>query len=154
METLIQITEAVPNPSRRWMGQTLLIIVSSAEDMQTVLNSPHCLQKSFLYDYMDLDVNVGLFLAKGNFNEIIHELASNNNQSQHIFGNQPGNFLIQHLITKFCHRSYLFSMKEQKLWSKLWKLWWIRKNNSTLVNHFFHAHWKWSVVSVHKCQNC
>lgn len=63
MEKLIQVCEAVPNPSRRWLGQTLIIIISSPEDMQTILNSPHCLEKPFLYDFMDPNNN-GLFLAK------------------------------------------------------------------------------------------
>lgn len=64
MEKLIQVCEAVPNPSRRWLGNTLIIIISSPEDMQIVLNSPYCLEKPFLYEFMDPDNN-GLFLAKG-----------------------------------------------------------------------------------------
>lgn len=67
METLIQFAEADPNPSRRWLGATLIIFISSPEDMQIVLNSPHCLQKAFIYDFFnpDNDYNIGLFTARG-----------------------------------------------------------------------------------------
>lgn len=63
MRKLIELCEAVPNPSRRWLGPNLLIIISSPKDMQVVLNSPYCLEKPYLYEFMDHD-NVGLFLAK------------------------------------------------------------------------------------------
>lgn len=58
------MSETVPNPSRYWLGPTLIVVVSSPEDMQTVLNSPHCLQKPYVYDYMSSG-NAGLFIADG-----------------------------------------------------------------------------------------
>lgn len=62
---IINLCETYQNPSIIWFGPILVIVVSSAEDMQTVLNSPDCLQKAHLYD--NLDVNDGLFKSKGNF---------------------------------------------------------------------------------------
>ncbi|KAJ6636721.1 putative cytochrome P450, partial [Pseudolycoriella hygida] len=60
---LIRISESFENPSRYWFGPTLIIVVSSPNDMQTVLNSPHCLQKPYLYSFFDVENN-GLFMAK------------------------------------------------------------------------------------------
>lgn len=61
---LIRVSERFENPSRYWFGTTLAIIISSPEDMQVVLNSPHCLQKPYMYAFVDEDGN-GLFHAKG-----------------------------------------------------------------------------------------
>lgn len=67
MQELIDVSEAVENPSRRWLGKSLVIVISSPTDMQAVLNSPHCLQKPFIYDFCEEIgyVNNGLFTAKG-----------------------------------------------------------------------------------------
>lgn len=62
---LVKLSEAHQNPSIFWFGTTLITVVSSAEDMQAVLNSPHCLQKAFVYDL--IADNIGIFMSKGNF---------------------------------------------------------------------------------------
>lgn len=63
---IVKISVTHQNPSRYWVGPILFIVISSPEDMQTVLNSPHCLQKSHVYDFFDtFEDNDGLFTAKG-----------------------------------------------------------------------------------------
>ncbi|XP_037041332.1 cytochrome P450 4d1-like isoform X2 [Bradysia coprophila] len=59
---LIKLSETYQNPSIAWFCSTLIIVISSAEDMQIVLNSPDCLQKAHLYD--NLAVNDGIFKSK------------------------------------------------------------------------------------------
>lgn len=63
MKVFIEFTEELPTPSRLWFGPTLVIIIGKAEDMQIVLNSANCLEKTYVYKF--LDKNVGLFSAPG-----------------------------------------------------------------------------------------
>ncbi|GAB0086095.1 Cytochrome P450 [Sergentomyia squamirostris] len=40
------------SPSRWWLGTTMYVLVKSPEDLQTVLNSPHCLSRGFVYEFL------------------------------------------------------------------------------------------------------
>lgn len=46
-----------------WMGPFCLIFLSSPQDVQTVVNSPHCVNKSDFYDVVPN--KTGLLTAKG-----------------------------------------------------------------------------------------
>lgn len=63
MDIFIDLTADIPTPSRLWFGPKLVIIIGKAEDMQKVLNSPNCLEKTYVYKF--LEKNVGLFSAPG-----------------------------------------------------------------------------------------
>lgn len=60
---ITKFCDAAPHPSRYWLGTILVVFVSSPEDMKTILNSPHCIQKPYMYEY--LGVKNGLMVANG-----------------------------------------------------------------------------------------
>lgn len=60
---LIRLSETHTNPAIMWWGPTLVMMISSAEDMQAVLTSPHCLQKAYVYNL--IHDNNGIFYSKG-----------------------------------------------------------------------------------------
>lgn len=49
-------------PCRFWLGPALSIFLAKPEDVQTVLLSPQCLEKPYMYRF--LDDGVGLFTAQ------------------------------------------------------------------------------------------
>lgn len=63
MDIFIDLTADIPTPSRLWLGPKLVIVIGKAEDMQKILNSPNCLEKTYVYKF--LEKNVGLFSAPG-----------------------------------------------------------------------------------------
>lgn len=63
MDILINLTGNIPTPSRLWFGHKLVIVIGKAEDMQSILNSANCLEKTYVYKF--LEKNVGLFSAPG-----------------------------------------------------------------------------------------
>lgn len=63
MDIFQDLTADIPTPSRLWFGPKLVIVIGKAEDMQTILNSPNCLEKTYVYKF--LEKNVGLFSAPG-----------------------------------------------------------------------------------------
>lgn len=50
-------------PARAWFGPVLVIGIADPQDMQTVLSSPHCLQKGYMYKF--IHNQSGLFTADG-----------------------------------------------------------------------------------------
>ncbi|XP_055679623.1 probable cytochrome P450 313b1 [Lutzomyia longipalpis] len=40
------------SPSRWWIGTKMYVMVKKPEDMQTVLNSPHCLSRAEVYEFL------------------------------------------------------------------------------------------------------
>lgn len=63
MDIFIELTATLPTPSRLWLGPKLVIIIGKAEDMQIILNSANCLEKTYVYKFFEK--NVGLFSAPG-----------------------------------------------------------------------------------------
>lgn len=54
-------TGMLDTPCRFWLGPVVAIFLGKPEDFQTVLLSPKCLDKPYLYSFMD--DNQGLFTA-------------------------------------------------------------------------------------------
>lgn len=65
MQIIVDVTTSTETPSRFWLGPQLIVIIGKAEDMQTILNSPNCLEKTYVYKFFEK--NVGLFTAPGSF---------------------------------------------------------------------------------------
>lgn len=67
-EEVFQVIDDILNeyksPAKAWLGPTLVILVDNPEDLKIVLNSPHCMQKPYIYDF--LGVSKGLMAASGN----------------------------------------------------------------------------------------
>lgn len=63
MELLVGFCERNGCPQQFWFGTICVLFVGTAEDMQAVLTSPNCLQKSYVYDFF-MNKN-GLFTAPG-----------------------------------------------------------------------------------------
>ncbi|KAJ6636722.1 Cytochrome P450 4C1 [Pseudolycoriella hygida] len=61
MDLLCMTTDIFDTPCRFWLGPVLAIFLGKPEDVQTVLLSPHCLEKPYIYRFMD-DVE-GIFTA-------------------------------------------------------------------------------------------
>lgn len=52
METLIKIGSDQETPSIFWLGPTMTFVINKPEDMKSVLMSPNCLQKPYMYDFV------------------------------------------------------------------------------------------------------
>lgn len=63
MDILGMVTEMMETPCRIWLGPILTIILGKPEDFQTILLSSKCLDKPYMYRFMD--DNIGLFTAPG-----------------------------------------------------------------------------------------
>lgn len=61
MDMLCMTTDMLETPCRFWLGPVLAIFLGKPEDFQTVLLSPKCLDKPYMYRFMD--DNQGLFTA-------------------------------------------------------------------------------------------
>lgn len=59
---LCMTTGMFDTPCRFWLGPALSIFLAKPEDVQTVLLSPQCLEKPYMYRF--LDDGVGLFTAQ------------------------------------------------------------------------------------------
>uniref|UniRef100_A0A1B0DNC0 Cytochrome P450 n=1 Tax=Phlebotomus papatasi TaxID=29031 RepID=A0A1B0DNC0_PHLPP len=46
------LTSSFKGPCRWWIGTTMYVIVKNPEDMQTVLNSPQCLSRAEVYEFL------------------------------------------------------------------------------------------------------
>lgn len=53
-------------PFRLWFGQYLVLFIDKPEDCQTILNAETCIDKSFVYKFLQKDV--ALFTAPGSNN--------------------------------------------------------------------------------------
>lgn len=61
MDLLCMTTGMLDTPCRFWLGPVLALMLGKPEDLQTVLLSPKCLDKPYVYRFMD--VNLGLLTA-------------------------------------------------------------------------------------------
>lgn len=66
METLVGFCNKNGCPQQFWFGTICVLFIGTADDMQAVLTSPNCLQKSYVYNFFE-NKN-GLFTAPGLFN--------------------------------------------------------------------------------------
>lgn len=58
-----KLYHAYGTPSKFWAGPICIIMVDSPKDLQAVLNSPNCLNKSSFYDV--IPNKLGLLTSKG-----------------------------------------------------------------------------------------
>ncbi|XP_052890475.1 probable cytochrome P450 313b1 [Anopheles moucheti] len=58
---ILDITKTYQSPCRVWLGPKLFVFIDNADDLQTVLNSPHCLEKADVYRFFQCET--GLFSA-------------------------------------------------------------------------------------------
>lgn len=68
LKKLDEICETHSSPARLWIGPRLALVVHDVEDVETILKSPHCLNRMSNYVYLregifgDVD---GLFTSGG-----------------------------------------------------------------------------------------
>lgn len=70
MKTLDSVCNQNNSPFRLWGGTSLFLIVHDAEDIETVLKSPHCLRRMYLYEFLRdsiSDTVDGLFTSNGEY---------------------------------------------------------------------------------------
>ncbi|GAB0095727.1 Cytochrome P450 [Sergentomyia squamirostris] len=61
LDLLDYFINAYPGPIRRyWFATKLFILISKPNDIQTVLNAPECLNRAYVYKYMDSITGNGL----------------------------------------------------------------------------------------------
>lgn len=54
------------SPLRLWLGPKMYLLLDNADDIETVLKSPHCLNKESVYHYVQESLSVnGLFTLEG-----------------------------------------------------------------------------------------
>lgn len=54
------------SPFRLWLGPTLIVMVDNADDAETILSSPYCLNKQDIYKYVREGISYdGLFTCDG-----------------------------------------------------------------------------------------
>lgn len=49
---VMEYTREAGTPSKAYVGPLLFVTLDKPEDMKTILTSPHCLDKPYVYDYM------------------------------------------------------------------------------------------------------
>lgn len=54
----------IETPAAAWLGPKLHLIIDKPEDLQTVLLSPNCLDKPYVYRFLPNER--GLFTSEGN----------------------------------------------------------------------------------------
>lgn len=64
MQVCTDLSAGQENPSAFWFGPWLTIVISSTEDIKTVLTSPNCLKKPYVYNFFGR--NTGIFNSEGN----------------------------------------------------------------------------------------
>lgn len=63
MDMLSLTTDMMETPCRFWLGPVLVIFLGEPNDIQTVLQSPKCLDKPYIYRFMN--DSLGLLTAPG-----------------------------------------------------------------------------------------
>ncbi|XP_055605413.1 probable cytochrome P450 313a4 [Uranotaenia lowii] len=53
-EYMLQFLHTVPTPMRAWLGPHLFMVFDDPEHLAVILNSQHCLRKSFFYKFFGL----------------------------------------------------------------------------------------------------
>ncbi|XP_053691289.1 cytochrome P450 4c21-like [Sabethes cyaneus] len=71
---LNELTKKYPSPCRAWLGHKFLIFIDNPEDLQTVLNSPNCLEKADVYRFFHCDK--GLFSSPASVWKVHRKLLS------------------------------------------------------------------------------
>lgn len=61
MKIFIDMSAEIKTPARLWFGPQLVITIDKPDDIQAVLNSSNCLEKSHVYKFLRNDL--GLFSA-------------------------------------------------------------------------------------------
>ena len=64
LKVLMDITKDYDSPCKAWLGPKCFVIIQRPEDMQSVLNSQHCIDKSEIYQFFG--ARKGLIVAGGN----------------------------------------------------------------------------------------
>lgn len=64
MDTLIKIGSDLETPSVFWLGPIMIIVVNKPDDIKSVLMSPNCLQKPYMYNFVGS--TKGIFNSPGN----------------------------------------------------------------------------------------
>lgn len=84
----------------------MYIGLDNADDIETVLKSPHCLNKDTIYQYVRESLAVdGLFTSEGIFHLISKYFVRDIKKSyylQHQYGNDIENMLVHHLVWDMC----------------------------------------------------
>lgn len=52
LDDLTGMLEEYSSPVKIWFGPVLTIIVDKPDNLKVVLNSPNCLEKAYLYDFL------------------------------------------------------------------------------------------------------
>lgn len=63
-----RMCKSYTSPFRFWAGTDLILMVHDAEDIDTILKSPHCLDRMYVYDFLREGISPtsdGLFTANG-----------------------------------------------------------------------------------------
>lgn len=47
-----ELIREIGTPNKAYVGPLLFVTIDKPEDMKTILTSPHCLDKPYVYDYM------------------------------------------------------------------------------------------------------
>ncbi|CAL1678466.1 unnamed protein product [Lasius platythorax] len=63
LDTIIKLIEKYSTPLRFWMGNKLFIIINKPDQIQTILQNSHCLDKSILYYFLESSLGKGLITA-------------------------------------------------------------------------------------------
>ena len=64
LKVLIDLPKDYESPCKAWLGPMCFVIVGKPEDMQLVLNSQHCIDKSMIYQFFG--ARKGLIVSGGN----------------------------------------------------------------------------------------
>ncbi|KAK5638116.1 hypothetical protein RI129_012411 [Pyrocoelia pectoralis] len=59
----VSLMRKFKTPLRVWLGHSLFFAITSPEDLEIIMNSPHALKKEELYKYAEPIVGTGLFTA-------------------------------------------------------------------------------------------
>ncbi|CAL1678464.1 unnamed protein product [Lasius platythorax] len=63
LDTLTELVEKYSTPLRLWMGNKLYIIINKPDQIQTILQNSHCLDKSVIYTLFEPVFGKGLLTA-------------------------------------------------------------------------------------------
>lgn len=64
LKVLIDLPKEYESPCKLWLGPICFVNIGKPEDMQLVLNSPHCIDKSTIYQFFG--ARKGLIVSGGN----------------------------------------------------------------------------------------
>lgn len=50
----VDFCKKMQSPGKFWFGTSLVLLVDEPEDIQTILNSPNCLAKPYVFNFFNL----------------------------------------------------------------------------------------------------